>query len=387
MNQFLTNGMLQNEGVAGTLQGGSWGVPRVDILPAPQQRVAHTPPFGMDYREWFKFMASLGKKMSAVRAKIERIAKNGQNQQQNYKYAEAADIYDEVRKILHEEQLGFKANVMREWEEIIKTRSGEARITKAQLLITWTDLETGYFEEMNVVGAGLDHGDKGIYKAYTGAEKYALVLTFMIPTGDDPVKGAADPEREFPDSNPDPNRNRTQQDTQQPNRSSRGSNRSNNRAGRSDTPSKAAESHSPAPGVNKEQKEQTDAETPPEGAEDANEPINEDLKNKIKIQVTILAGFSTETDVKKAQAGVYESLKAKLKLGNSELKNYTMGQGYEAMKYLNAWIEDRKEKKRRKDEAIKQQIEAHGAIDKQKEEAEQASNNIGEESQEVREND
>jgi hypothetical protein len=37
-----------------------------------------------------------------------------------------------------------------------------------------------------MIGEGQDAGDKGPYKAMTGAQKYALMKTFMIPTGDDP---------------------------------------------------------------------------------------------------------------------------------------------------------------------------------------------------------
>ena len=36
------------------------------------------------------------------------------------------------------------------------------------------------------MGAGDDGADKGLYKAYTGAVKYFLMKTFLIPTGDDP---------------------------------------------------------------------------------------------------------------------------------------------------------------------------------------------------------
>lgn len=369
---------------------GAWGNPEVSIIPSmqPQPRVVTSPPFGMDYREWFKYRAGLGLKMNAVRSKIERIAKNGKNLRENYKYAEAADIYDEVRKILFEESLGFNATLLKEWEETRKTRNGEAPITKVLMLINWTDLDTGYFEEMQVVGTGLDYGDKGIYKAYTGAEKYALVITFMIPTGDDPVKGSADPEREFPEFPQGGTTGAAPVESAPANRSGRSSNRSSSRAGRSDTPTKAGEGI-PAPGTKEVQKVQEGSETPPEEAEDANEPINEALKNEIKIQVTILAGYSTDTDTKKAQAGVYESLKVKLKLSNSELNNYTMQQGREALKYLNAWIEDRKEKKRKKEEAVKQQIEAREATEEleRKKEAQQLTQNIGEESQEVLENE
>lgn len=37
-----------------------------------------------------------------------------------------------------------------------------------------------------MIGEGMDTGDKAIYKAITGAQKYVLMKTFLIPTGDDP---------------------------------------------------------------------------------------------------------------------------------------------------------------------------------------------------------
>jgi hypothetical protein len=38
------------------------------------------------------------------------------------------------------------------------------------------------------VGEGQDAGDKAVYKAMTGALKYCLLKTFLIPTGDDPER-------------------------------------------------------------------------------------------------------------------------------------------------------------------------------------------------------
>lgn len=48
------------------------------------------------------------------------------------------------------------------------------------------DTASGEFIEITMVGAGNDSGDKAVYKAMTGAFKYALREAFMIGTGDDP---------------------------------------------------------------------------------------------------------------------------------------------------------------------------------------------------------
>ena len=51
-----------------------------------------------------------------------------------------------------------------------------------------TDVDTGFFETALASGEGFDKGDKGIYKAYTGALKYYLANNFMVATGDDPER-------------------------------------------------------------------------------------------------------------------------------------------------------------------------------------------------------
>ena len=54
-------------------------------------------------------------------------------------------------------------------------------------------------------GSGQDAGDKGIFKAISGAQKYALMKAFMIPTGDDPEQDAGVDERNNRQSNPKAN--------------------------------------------------------------------------------------------------------------------------------------------------------------------------------------
>ena len=40
--------------------------------------------------------------------------------------------------------------------------------------------------DVQVLGEGMDSGDKAYYKALTGAQKYFYHMTFHSPTGDDP---------------------------------------------------------------------------------------------------------------------------------------------------------------------------------------------------------
>lgn len=159
----------------------------------PSAWTAQTP-FGMPYAEYFKLKAGLHRKVSKVRARIKRIAKNGRNTEQKYSYAEAADIFDEVRAIMDEEQLGYDSDLIS--ETIFKHEGGRAPISKVEMLFTWIDLETGYHEFNTWVGTGQDYGDKGIYKSYTGTTKYALVNKLLIPTGDDPSPASGDPEKD-----------------------------------------------------------------------------------------------------------------------------------------------------------------------------------------------
>jgi hypothetical protein len=65
--------------------------------------------------------------------------------------------------------------------------------------------EEGNFLSFRAAGSGNDKnskgvGDKGIYKALTGASKYALLKTFMMETGDDPEV----PSQQEKESKPEP---------------------------------------------------------------------------------------------------------------------------------------------------------------------------------------
>ena len=59
-------------------------------------------------------------------------------------------------------------------------------VTQVVMKYKIVDTETGEHEILAAVGQGADGQDKGGPKALTGAYKYMLRQTFMIPTGDDP---------------------------------------------------------------------------------------------------------------------------------------------------------------------------------------------------------
>src|ERR1700738_467768 len=57
---------------------------------------------------------------------------------------------------------------------------------------TFMDRDTAEEITVKVAGEGRDPGDKGPYKAMTGALKYALLQSFLLATGDDPEDERAD---------------------------------------------------------------------------------------------------------------------------------------------------------------------------------------------------
>lgn len=136
-------------------------------------------------------LAALATKMLAVMSEVSHVAKNGRNKDQNYAYATEADVVAEIRDAMQKYKLGvfFSATVASDYNCEITTKSGSRmRVIRVNLKVTWVDTETGYSRTEFFDGEGMDTGDKAVYKAITGAEKYALLKTFLIPTGDDPEK-------------------------------------------------------------------------------------------------------------------------------------------------------------------------------------------------------
>lgn len=124
-----------------------------------------------------------------VMEKVTHAPKDGKNDFHNYPYATEYGLLKSLRPAMveaglmlipsctHRSEIDEHGNIHVSIDYTLAHKSGAV----------WPEKITGY-------GCGNDKakngkvGDKGIYKAITGANKYVLFKVFHIPTGDDPEK-------------------------------------------------------------------------------------------------------------------------------------------------------------------------------------------------------
>lgn len=121
-------------------------------------------------------------KLAEVMAEVGRVEKRGYNDFHKYHYVREDDLVEAVRGALSDRQIVMLPSALE--------AKKEGNLTTLHLTFTFVDGETGEAHAAEWFGTGEDKGDKGLYKAYTGAIKYFLMKSFLIPTGDDP-DGAA----------------------------------------------------------------------------------------------------------------------------------------------------------------------------------------------------
>lgn len=143
----------------------------------------------LEPKEWLKLNAQLQKKKSALRAELATIGvleKKGTNDYDKYKYFSEAQYKELFTGLFskHGLEIGFSELSYDLYEAAGKNCNG--RLTKMEFYLY--DTETGFYEATVITGEGADKGDKGGYKAFTGALKYFLADTFMVATGDDAEK-------------------------------------------------------------------------------------------------------------------------------------------------------------------------------------------------------
>lgn len=128
-------------------------------------------------------------KLLKVARSIARIEKRGRNDHHKYDYVQAQDVTDKLREKLHREKLIVLPSTIPGSARHEAAIGGRGMVTTIDLVYRIVDTETGAMVELPWTAVGADTGgDKGIYKAYTGGLKYALLNAFLIPTGDDPER-------------------------------------------------------------------------------------------------------------------------------------------------------------------------------------------------------
>lgn len=131
-----------------------------------------------------------------VMANTTHAEQSGKHGFQKYKYSKEIDIYKAIRS--HMADVGLiavqhKVELLSTLE--YETRGGEKRFL-VTLHVTFKFIGPDSSELLvETIGQGADEGDKAIYKAVTGAEKYALQKTFKLPSSEGDPEDVSDDEK------------------------------------------------------------------------------------------------------------------------------------------------------------------------------------------------
>lgn len=129
--------------------------------------------------------------IAAAQSQFTNVGSSGHNKFDNYDYAKLAD-YLAVIKPMH---AAHGLSVITSTEEVVAltdrvTKNGGAEHAVRVRLQVRLQHTSGEWIESVAWGEGQDRADKAIYKAITGARKYALASILGLATGDDPEKDA-----------------------------------------------------------------------------------------------------------------------------------------------------------------------------------------------------
>ncbi|MDD5513186.1 MAG: ERF family protein [Candidatus Omnitrophica bacterium] len=130
-------------------------------------------------------------RIPAIMRDIEAIPKDRRNQQQGYSFRGIDDVYNLIHPVMAKHGVFMSCVILSDRTEERKSNKGNAliyRVINARYRFTADD---GSSIETDVIGEGMDSGDKSANKAMSVGQKYALLQVFMVPT-DDPK----DPENE-----------------------------------------------------------------------------------------------------------------------------------------------------------------------------------------------
>lgn len=121
---------------------------------------------------------NINKKLAAVISDGLSVGKTGFNNFHKYKYVTEADVVEAVRKAFIKHGLIYQFSM----EDVVQLTP---ELCRSKIKFTIIDVDSGEQYESIVFGDGQDKGDKAVYKSITGAQKYFLLKTLLIATGDD----------------------------------------------------------------------------------------------------------------------------------------------------------------------------------------------------------
>ena len=129
----------------------------------------------------------IAKKILNVMEKIGPIVKDKVNEEKGFEYASLANILDKSRSAMIDEKIIM---IPLKVEQIVQ-KGNDIVISMIYRFFDTEPNKNGEneFIDVNIAGEGMDKEGWAVYKALSGAYKYAMTQTFAIPTFDDAEKG------------------------------------------------------------------------------------------------------------------------------------------------------------------------------------------------------
>lgn len=137
------------------------------------------------------------KKVIAVMTDMEALGKERKNVQQGYNFRGIDDVYNMIQPIMAKHGLVMSSTIMWDRTEERTSKNGGNLIYRILQIRYHLMAEDGSSISTDVIGEGMDSGDKAAPKAMSIAQKYALLQMFLIPTVE-----PKDPEIDSPETKP-----------------------------------------------------------------------------------------------------------------------------------------------------------------------------------------
>lgn len=133
-------------------------------------------------------------KIYEIMSSIDGVKKKGKVAfgQTNYSYQTAEDLVKAIKpKLVEAKVIVFPIEATR--AQNASDSPSDTVLIEIKVTYRFLAIEDGSYIDVPVLSAGADKGDKAVYKANTGAYKYAIKQTFAIEAGEDDVdKDASD---------------------------------------------------------------------------------------------------------------------------------------------------------------------------------------------------
>lgn len=139
--------------------------------------------------------------LNKVKKDVQSIEKTGRNPHFKYDYVEEGELVQKVRASMMKHGLVLVPHVEGQIQVITGERQSTVLFEQGYTLVHVSGAVWPF--KLSVAAAGSDPGDKHVWKASTGANKYMLMRLLQLPTGDDPEAehGTPDPRKRAPASN------------------------------------------------------------------------------------------------------------------------------------------------------------------------------------------